>query len=88
MQAEQELSGKVALITGAGSGIGQASALLLARQGAVVGLLGRIESELREVEAKIKNLTGTFFTIKFSVPHLKRHGGSVIVRVGQWHAYV
>jgi NAD(P)-dependent dehydrogenase (short-subunit alcohol dehydrogenase family) len=142
MQAEQELSGKVALITGAGSGIGQASAILLARQGAVVGLLGRTESELREVERRIQsggggslvltadvskesevegaierlvqstgrldvvfanagvngvwapieelepeewrrtldiNLTGTFLTIKFSAPHLKRHGGSVIV---------
>ncbi|HWA77334.1 MAG TPA: SDR family NAD(P)-dependent oxidoreductase [Polyangiaceae bacterium] len=48
-----ELEGKVALITGAGSGIGRASALLLARSGARVGLLGRTEEQLREVEAAV-----------------------------------
>ena len=46
-------SGQVALITGAGSGIGRASALLLARSGARVGLLGRTEEQLREVEAAV-----------------------------------
>ena len=40
---------KVALITGAGSGIGRASAIELARNGFAVGLLGRTPSELEEV---------------------------------------
>jgi NAD(P)-dependent dehydrogenase (short-subunit alcohol dehydrogenase family) len=137
-----ELTDKVCLITGAGSGIGRASAELLAKQGAAVGLLGRTQSELEEVAQAIRgrrgraqvlvadvaredevasaiddligeqgrldvvfanagvngvwapieklepkewretmgiNLDGTFFTVKFSTPHLKKQGGSVII---------
>lgn len=40
---------KVALVTGAGSGIWRASAIELARNGFAVGLLGRTPSELEEV---------------------------------------
>lgn len=137
-----QLEGRVALITGAGSGIGKAAALLLARAGARIGALGRTEDELQAVVDEIQgadgeavplvadisqladmqravsqladrwgrldivfanagingvwapieelaveewqttldvNLTGTFLTIKASVPYLKRQGGSVIV---------
>jgi len=137
-----ELEGRVALVTGAGSGIGRAAACLLAQEGAEVGLLGRTEVELQrtqraildaggrahvlladvanapEVQAAINhlfetagrldivfanagvngvwapldeltveewkqtlaiNLDGTFFTIKYAAPYLKRQGGSVVV---------
>jgi NAD(P)-dependent dehydrogenase (short-subunit alcohol dehydrogenase family) len=137
-----ELAGKAALVTGAGSGIGRSSAQRLAAAGAHVGLLGRTEDELREVERAISdqggraevlvadvareeqmeaavakfakaagrldvvfanagingvwapieqlspdewrttldiNLNGTFFTAKYSAPHLKRRGGSLII---------
>jgi len=137
-----ELTGKVCLITGAGSGIGRASAELLAKQGASVALLGRTQSQLEDVARAIRerggraqvlvadvasedevatavdqlireqgrldvvfanagvngvwapieqlepkawretlaiNLDGTFFTVKFSTPHLKKQGGSVII---------
>ena len=137
-----QLINKVALITGAGSGIGKAAALLLAKEGAKVAALGRTEDELKktivEIEAQgdhaipivadisqpdqmqraIKqitdkwsrldivfanagingvwapleeldpdewdktltiNLKGTFLTVKYAVPYLKKQGGSVIV---------
>lgn len=137
-----QLADKVALITGGGEGIGRAAALLLAREGAKVAVLGRHRENLdpvvdqiaaehgeaipvcadvsqpREMEAAIRevvkkwgrldivfanagvngvwapleelepdewdktlsiNLTGTFLTVKYAVPHLKKAGGSVIV---------
>jgi NAD(P)-dependent dehydrogenase (short-subunit alcohol dehydrogenase family) len=137
-----QLNGKVALITGAGSGIGKATALLFAKEGARIAALGRTEDELQKTVDEIKsaggeavvvtadissaeemqkaaeqtisefgrldivfanagingvwapleelepeewdktinvNLRGTFLTVKYAVPHLKKQGGSVIV---------
>lgn len=56
---DRELSGKVALVTGAGSGIGRASAVLLAEQGARVGLLSRTASELEDAAREIRSFGGT-----------------------------
>ncbi len=137
-----QLEGKVALVTGGGSGIGRASAVAMAREGAKVAVLGRTRGQLDEAVAEIEgeggaamavladvskpdevrravaevverwgrmdvvfanagingvwapieelepdewdrtldiNLKGTFLTIKYAVPHLKRRGGSVVV---------
>jgi NAD(P)-dependent dehydrogenase (short-subunit alcohol dehydrogenase family) len=137
-----QLAGKVALITGAGSGIGKATTLLFAREGAKVAALGRTEEELKETISQIQNaggegmpviadisqptqmqqamqqvvnrwgrldivfanagingvwapleeldpeewnktinvnLTGTYLTVKYAVPYLKKQGGSVII---------
>lgn len=136
------LTGKVALITGAGSGIGKATAILMAKAGVKIAALGRSADELKETVSEIEavggeafileadisqaqlmqqaidklmsqwgrldivfanagingvwapleeldpeewqktiniNLTGTFLTVKYAVPHLKKQGGGAIV---------
>lgn len=136
------VNGKVALITGGGSGLGEAAARILAREGAKVAVLGRTEDEIKAVADDINqaggeaipvtadiskpedmqkavhqvidkwgrldilfanagingvwapiedlkpeewqqtikvNLDGTFYTIKYATPYLKKQGGSVII---------
>ncbi len=53
------LKGKVAWVTGGGSGIGQAGAVELAKSGATVVVSGRRESALAETEALIRRAGGT-----------------------------
>ena len=52
------LDGKVAFVTGGGSGIGEAAARLLAEQGAKVVLISRTKSELEQVVGDIKAAGG------------------------------
>ena len=49
------LQGRTAIVTGGGSGIGQASAMLFAQEGAFVALVDRDEAGLKETLAALPN---------------------------------
>lgn len=58
----ESLTGKTALITGAGKGIGKALAIALAKEGVNVGLLARTTSDLEELAAQLQE-----FNIKTAI---------------------
>jgi len=53
------LTGKVAFVTGAGRGIGAATALRLAREGAAIAVADRIEADTAETVAAVRDAGGT-----------------------------
>jgi len=71
MSTTKDLTGRVAVITGASSGMGHATALLLASRGAKVALLARRESALKELAADIKREGGTALPIVADVTDQK-----------------
>jgi NAD(P)-dependent dehydrogenase (short-subunit alcohol dehydrogenase family) len=64
---DQELKGKVALVTGATSGIGHATALRLAEAGAAVAAVGRDEGRLAGVVSEIQGSGGQALAIHADV---------------------
>lgn len=142
MSEQKRLEGKVAIVSGGGSGIGKSAALMLSQHGAKICLLDRGEERAEHVKVEIEqaggeafvadvdvadgkrvekgiqeavnrwgrldivfanagingtlapiedlkvedwdqtlsiNLRGTFLTVKYAIPHLKKAGGSIII---------
>ena len=62
-----ELNGTVALVTGASSGIGEATALALAAQGAAVAIAARRKDRLDELAGRIERAGGTAVAIEADI---------------------
>jgi clavulanate-9-aldehyde reducatase len=67
MNHRADLSGRVAAITGASSGIGEATALTLARAGAAVALAARRTDRIKELAEKIEADGGRALAIETDV---------------------
>lgn len=75
-----DLSGKVGLVTGAGSGIGRATALECARGGAAVAVLDIDASTAAETTELVRRAGGeALLCMKYELPLL--HGGGAIVNI-------
>lgn len=61
--AEKRFEGKVALVTGASSGIGKATALRLASEGAKVAVTARREERVQELVSEITSASGSAHAI-------------------------
>src|ERR1041385_3854444 len=79
-----QLADKVALVTGAGSGIGKAAALLLAKQGAKVAALSRDEAELQKVMEEIAKQGGEGLVVAADVSQPAEMEGAIRRVVDRW----
>ena len=81
-----KLDGRVAVITGAGRGIGRAIALAYAREGAKLALAARSESELREAVSAVSELGAEAVAVPTDVTSpddTERLAGRVAQRFGR-----
>ena len=67
MSSSHRFTGKVALLTGAASGIGRATAVAFAAEGARVAILDRTEDALHETADTVRNAGGEVLTLACDV---------------------
>ncbi len=79
-----QLVHRVALVTGAGSGIGRATALLFAREGAKVAALGHTADEIEQVVADIHEQGGVALSIVADVAHASQMRDAISAIEAQW----
>ncbi|CAN5311757.1 SDR family NAD(P)-dependent oxidoreductase [soil metagenome] len=77
------LSGNVALVTGASSGIGEATALALAAEGATVAVLARRRDRLTGLAARITDAGGSALVVVADVTEQHQAAGAVDRVVGE-----
>jgi NAD(P)-dependent dehydrogenase (short-subunit alcohol dehydrogenase family) len=85
-ESGKRLAGKVAIVTGAGQGIGEAIAVGYASQGAKVIITGRTKSKLDEVVGKIEAAGGVAVAIEAlagNKEHAEKTVGETISRWGR-----
>ena len=80
-----QLQGRVALVTGGGSGIGKAAAITLAREGAKIGVLGRTRSELDKTVAEIAVEGGTAIALEADIADEEAMRAAVAKLVETYH---
>ena len=79
-----QLVGKVALVTGAGSGIGKAAAHLLAKEGAKIATLGRTEEEIAKTVAQIQGDQGEAMPLVADISQPDQMQKAIQQVVDQW----
>ena len=79
-----QLKGKVALVTGAGSGIGAAAALMLAQAGATIVALDRAEDDLHYIQADIQREGGEICSVTADVSQADQMQRAIQQAGKQW----
>lgn len=78
------MQGRVALITGAGSGIGKAAAIRLAQDGVKVGVLGRTEDDVKKTADEIRRSGGEALELIADVSDSQQMEAAFQKTVSQW----